>query len=72
MRRFLEIPSQSSVLICDEFYGMRHLGFKESLNYISIKKFKKNIPIEDYRINCQNQVIGYSNSIILQMLDQNN
>ena len=50
VRKFFEIPSQSSVLVCDEFYGMRHLGFKESHNFISIEKFKKNIPIKDYQM----------------------
>ena len=50
VRKFFEIPSQSSVLVCDKFYGMNHLGFKESDNFISIEQFQKNSPMKNYQM----------------------
>ena len=39
--KFFEIPSQSSVLICDEFYGMRHLSSKNHSIIYQSRNLKK-------------------------------
>ncbi|PCK33609.1 hypothetical protein [Pseudoalteromonas piscicida] len=37
VRKFFEIPSQSSLLVCKPFFGMEHLGFKKGLTHLETK-----------------------------------
>jgi len=40
IRKFFEIPSQSSVLVCKPFVGMKHLGFENGITHMGAENLK--------------------------------
>lgn len=56
VRKFFEIPSQSSVLVCKPFFGMEHFGFKKNVTHMETEDLEA---LQNCELDEEAQKIAY-------------